>query len=151
MARYLFRAILHPAEEGGYWVDVPALPGCVTEGDDFQEAVFMAADAMKTHVAALLHAGEEVPSYELSDCPEGCRFSDVCIEVDATYVVPGARVSAAEASRMLGVSPGRVTHMIDSGVLEGYRVGRSTYVTLESVERRRASGARPGRPRVSTA
>lgn len=26
------RAIIHPAEEGGYWAEVPALPGCVTKG-----------------------------------------------------------------------------------------------------------------------
>jgi predicted RNase H-like HicB family nuclease len=27
------KAIVHPAEEGGYWVEVPALPGCFTEGE----------------------------------------------------------------------------------------------------------------------
>lgn len=26
------RAIIHPAEEGGYWAEVAALPGCITEG-----------------------------------------------------------------------------------------------------------------------
>lgn len=26
------RAIIHRAEEGGYWAEVPALPGCITEG-----------------------------------------------------------------------------------------------------------------------
>jgi predicted RNase H-like HicB family nuclease len=33
------RVLLHPAEEGGYWVEVPALPGCVSEGDTFEEAL----------------------------------------------------------------------------------------------------------------
>jgi predicted RNase H-like HicB family nuclease len=32
-------AILHPAEEGGYWAEIPSLPGCVSEGDTFEEAV----------------------------------------------------------------------------------------------------------------
>lgn len=27
------KAIIHPAEEGGYWAEVPALPGCFTEGE----------------------------------------------------------------------------------------------------------------------
>lgn len=31
------KAIIHPAEEGGYWAEVPALPGCVTEGDTLPE------------------------------------------------------------------------------------------------------------------
>ena len=31
------RAIVHEAEEGGYWAEVPALPGCVTEGETMEE------------------------------------------------------------------------------------------------------------------
>ena len=31
------KAIIHPAEEGGYWAEVPALPGCIIEGDRYQE------------------------------------------------------------------------------------------------------------------
>lgn len=27
------KAIIHTAEEGGFWAEVPALPGCVTQGD----------------------------------------------------------------------------------------------------------------------
>jgi len=33
------RVLLHPAEEGGYWVEAPALPGCVSEGDTYDEAL----------------------------------------------------------------------------------------------------------------
>ena len=25
---------VHPAQEGGFWAEIPALPGCVSEGDD---------------------------------------------------------------------------------------------------------------------
>jgi len=28
---------IHKAEEGGYWAEVPAIPGCVTQGDTFEE------------------------------------------------------------------------------------------------------------------
>jgi predicted RNase H-like HicB family nuclease len=31
--------VIHPAEEGGFWVEVPALPGCVSEGDTLDEAL----------------------------------------------------------------------------------------------------------------
>jgi predicted RNase H-like HicB family nuclease len=33
------KVIIHPAEEGGYWVEAPALPGCVSEGDTLEEAL----------------------------------------------------------------------------------------------------------------
>lgn len=29
--------IVHQAEEGGYWAEVPAIPGCATQGDTFEE------------------------------------------------------------------------------------------------------------------
>jgi len=31
------RAIIHEAEEGGFWAEVPALPGCVTQGETMDE------------------------------------------------------------------------------------------------------------------
>ena len=33
------KAYVHAAEEGGYWAEVPALPGCITEGDTLDEVV----------------------------------------------------------------------------------------------------------------
>ena len=63
----------------------------------------------------------------------------------------GKTVSAAEALRMLGVSAGRVTHLLDSDNLQGYRRGRRTYVTVESIEKRAASHPSAGRPRAHSA
>jgi len=31
------KAIVHEAEEGGYWAEVPSLPGCVTQGESMEE------------------------------------------------------------------------------------------------------------------
>ncbi|MCF2971506.1 type II toxin-antitoxin system HicB family antitoxin [Synechococcus sp. Nb3U1] len=31
------KIIVHEAEEGGYWAEVPAIPGCATQGDSFEE------------------------------------------------------------------------------------------------------------------
>ena len=31
------KIIVHHAEEGGYWAEVPAIPGCATQGDTFEE------------------------------------------------------------------------------------------------------------------
>jgi predicted RNase H-like HicB family nuclease len=29
--------VVHDAEEGGFWAEVPAIPGCATQGDDMEE------------------------------------------------------------------------------------------------------------------
>lgn len=31
------KVVVHEAEEGGYWAEVPAIPGCATEGDTLEE------------------------------------------------------------------------------------------------------------------
>ena len=31
------KVVLHQAEEGGYWAEVPSIPGCATQGDSFEE------------------------------------------------------------------------------------------------------------------
>jgi len=31
------KVIVHPADEGGYWAEVPAIPGCATQGETMDE------------------------------------------------------------------------------------------------------------------
>ena len=31
--------VVHPAEEGGFWAEIPALPGCVSQGETFSETL----------------------------------------------------------------------------------------------------------------
>lgn len=31
------KVVIHEAEEGGYWAEVPSIPGCATQGDFFEE------------------------------------------------------------------------------------------------------------------
>ena len=47
MAKYVYPAIFHPNEDdGSITVTVPDLPGCLTEGKDLADAIFMAEDAV---------------------------------------------------------------------------------------------------------
>lgn len=56
-----YTAIFEPAEEGGYIVFVPALPGCITEGDNLEEAMEMIKDAISAYIASLNKHNEPVP------------------------------------------------------------------------------------------
>jgi predicted RNase H-like HicB family nuclease len=31
------KVIIHNVEEGGYWAEIPSIPGCATQGDSFEE------------------------------------------------------------------------------------------------------------------
>ncbi len=33
------KVIIHQAEEGGYWAEVPAIPGCAAQGEDMRELI----------------------------------------------------------------------------------------------------------------
>lgn len=56
-----YTVIFEPAEEGGYTVSVPALPGCISEGDTFEEAKKMITDAMKGYLQVLKEEKQEIP------------------------------------------------------------------------------------------
>ncbi len=62
MAKRRYTIILYPEqEEGGYSVQVPALPGCVTQGETIEEAIAMAKDAIALYIEDLEKHGEPVP------------------------------------------------------------------------------------------
>jgi len=41
------KAIIHEAEEGGYWAEVPALPGCVTQGETVEDVTLNLREAVE--------------------------------------------------------------------------------------------------------
>ena len=53
--------VIHPAEEGGYWAEVPALPGCYTQADTLDDILVRAPEAIESHVDALREDGQQVP------------------------------------------------------------------------------------------
>ncbi len=56
-----YKILLHKAEEGGFTVTVPALPGCITEGDSLDDALAMAKEAIELYVEELKSRGEDIP------------------------------------------------------------------------------------------
>jgi len=43
------KIILHKAEEGGYWAEVPALPGCASQGETKKETLANIKEAIELH------------------------------------------------------------------------------------------------------
>ena len=65
-----YTVLFEPAEEGGYIVTCPALPGLVTEGDSLEEARSMAADAIRAYLDSLRKEGQPIPAdKKLSEDP----------------------------------------------------------------------------------
>ena len=75
-----YTAIFEPLENGGYMVTVPALPGLVTDGVDFEDALAMAKDAIEGHLEALAELGEPIPP------PDTVKQKPVKIRINLGHV-----------------------------------------------------------------
>ena len=45
------KVIIHEAEEGGYWAQIPSLPGCATQGETFEELLQNIYEAVEGYLA----------------------------------------------------------------------------------------------------
>ncbi|MBK9983309.1 MAG: type II toxin-antitoxin system HicB family antitoxin [Saprospiraceae bacterium] len=61
--QYNYKLLLRKEPEGGYTVIVPALPGCITYGDNVEEASTMAKEAIELYIEELKDHGEAVPDF----------------------------------------------------------------------------------------
>ncbi len=52
---------IYPAEEGGFWAKVPALPGCHTEAKTMDGIITNIHEAIECHIGSLLKHNEVVP------------------------------------------------------------------------------------------
>jgi antitoxin HicB len=60
-----YEVFLEAAEEGGFTVICPALPGCVSEGDTRQEALANIRDAIEGYLEVLRKHGDTLPKVEV--------------------------------------------------------------------------------------
>lgn len=62
MRKYKYTIILEPdTEEGGYTVTVPALPGCITQGETVEQCIERVHEAIEGYIESLLADGEPIP------------------------------------------------------------------------------------------
>lgn len=59
--QYNYKLLLRKEPVGGYTVIVPALPGCITYGEDVDEAITMAREAIELYIQELKDHGESIP------------------------------------------------------------------------------------------
>src|SRR5438477_10753640 len=61
--QYIYTVKIHPADadEGGFWAEVPALPGCNTQGETYEETLGNAKQAIEGYLKMLIKLGEPIP------------------------------------------------------------------------------------------
>ncbi len=56
-----YTIIIHKAEEGGFWAEVPALPGCFSQGETVEETSANIKEAVELHISCLMEDNEIIP------------------------------------------------------------------------------------------
>lgn len=66
-----FTVVLEQEEDGGYVVTVPALPGCVSQGDTKAEALGNVREAIAVYIEDCRESGEHIPT------ESGCEIVEI--------------------------------------------------------------------------
>jgi antitoxin HicB len=61
MKNRTYKILLTKEPEGAYTATVPALPGCITYGDNVDHAISMAKEAIELYIENLREKGENIP------------------------------------------------------------------------------------------
>lgn len=105
-----------------------------TQGTSMEDAIEMAVDWLKCNLEDWDIYGIEPPPTPLNNEPQhGGRVVVVAVEAGRETV---EKVTASQAARLLGVTPGRITQLIAANLLTGWRDGRNTYVSIDSIQAR---------------
>ncbi|RQW76889.1 MAG: type II toxin-antitoxin system HicB family antitoxin [Methanothrix sp.] len=59
-----YTILIHQAEEGGFWSEVPALPGCYSQGETIDETLENTKEAIEAHLQALKEDQVKAPIEE---------------------------------------------------------------------------------------
>ncbi len=80
--KYRCMVYIHPAEEGGYWVEAANLPGACSQGETIEEALANIKEALEGVIASYLERDGTIPWEELPETLEpGTIVRQVIVEI----------------------------------------------------------------------
>ena len=132
-------------EDNGVYLAYPFGMEGGTQGNTIEEAAFMAADWFKIEIEHRVMHNLPFPKVGFGNelQHDGERLL-VAVDVGKEAI---DKMSAADAARTLGVTPGRITQMVAAGLLEGFKDGHKSWITRASVEARLVELPKAGRPK----
>ena len=99
----VYYARVRRAQEGGYVVEFPGIPGAVTQGANFDEALGMAADCLRTNFLGLMAMGQPMPA---SNSSRGRNIHPIVLPALETAKIELYRVFHASGMRKARLASG---------------------------------------------
>jgi predicted RNase H-like HicB family nuclease len=72
--QYFYKIIIEPQEEGGYTAFVPKLPGCVSEGETYDETIANIKEAIELYLETLNDLHDSI-------IVDDTRIAEVCVSI----------------------------------------------------------------------
>lgn len=95
MAGYI--ALVHKDDGTSYGVSFPDVPGCISAGDTFEEAVANAGEALAGHFAAMRADGDAIPApRNYDELKRDLEFVEDGVDAIVTMVTLSGAMAAAE-------------------------------------------------------
>ena len=135
MAKRTYAAMFEPAESGGYGISFPDLPGCVSFGEDLDDCMRMAHEALTLHLEGMAEDGDAFP--------DATPLRDLVADMNNPpgHVWASIEVEAPDAADRVNVYlPRNLLERVDRYVAEHAPMNRSTFFsdaarkTLEAIK-----------------
>ena len=82
-------ALVHTDKDTSYGVSFPDVPGCISAGDTFEEAIDNASVALAGHLAVMEADGDPIPhARSLEELKQDAEFIDDSMDAVVAFVVP---------------------------------------------------------------
>ena len=74
MKEYYYKVVIEPAEEGGFTAYIPKLPGCVSEGETFEETMANIREATELWLEVAKEQKKQIAE-------DNTHFTELCISL----------------------------------------------------------------------
>ena len=74
MVNQFYKVIIEPQEEGGFTAYIPKLPGCISEGESYNETLENIQEALKLYIETMLERNLKVVEDDI-------HFAEVCVAI----------------------------------------------------------------------
>lgn len=101
-------AFIHTDDEPGYGISFPDFPGCISQGDTFEDALRLGREALEFHIEGMIEDGDEIPA------PSTIGYLMSAPDLAEQRV--GMAIASVPYVRDMG-SPKRVNISLDPGLL----------------------------------
>ena len=141
---YIYDAVITREEDDSYFIDFPVFNGCFSDGETREEAVREGAEMLRLLIADYIDRGDKLPEYKQEKSGD---VITIAVDIDSAFIQETKCMTVTEAAKELGVTKGRVSQMLTSGVLQAVNTPTARLVTIASVNKRKQSKRTAGRPK----